>query len=202
MIMKKNHINQLKKSLVEASRYFFKQGWSLATSSNYSARISKKQILITQSGKDKGQLKKSDLMFVDYEGRALKPRKARASAETLLHCDLYKRYENAGAVLHIHSKAATVLSMKTKGPELVIQGYEMLKALSGVSTHEHREVIPIVENKQNMHDIIEALQGKLGDTTHAYLIRGHGFYTWGETVAKTRHQIEALEFLFQCLLAQ
>ena len=38
--------------------------------------------------------------------------------------------------------------------------------------------------------------------TVAYLIRGHGVYTWGKTITDTRRHIEALEFLFECYYRQ
>jgi methylthioribulose-1-phosphate dehydratase len=33
---------------------------------------------------------------------------------------------------------------------------------------------------------------------HAYIIAGHGFYTWGPSVTETLRYLEALEFLFDC----
>ena len=33
---------------------------------------------------------------------------------------------------------------------LVIEDYEMLKGLDGVTSHDHREVIPILDNDQDM----------------------------------------------------
>ena len=33
---------------------------------------------------------------------------------------------------------------------IALEGYEMLKGLSGVTTHAHREWLPIVDNDQDM----------------------------------------------------
>jgi methylthioribulose-1-phosphate dehydratase len=80
-----------------------------------------------------------------------------------------------------------------------IEGYEMLKGLSGVSSHEHREWVPIVENDQDM----PRLARRVGETldrrpdAHAFLLRRHGLYTWGDTLADAERHVEILEFLFE-----
>jgi methylthioribulose-1-phosphate dehydratase len=38
--------------------------------------------------------------------------------------------------------------------------------------------------------------------TKAYIIRGHGFYTWASSISATVRQCEALEFLLQCEINQ
>jgi methylthioribulose-1-phosphate dehydratase len=82
---------------------------------------------------------------------------------------------------------------------LVIEGYEMLKGLAGVASHEHREVVPILENDQD----IPRLAVRVGETldrhpdAHAFLLRRHGLYTWGETLADAERHVEILEFLFE-----
>ena len=35
---------------------------------------------------------------------------------------------------------------------------------------------------------------------YGYLIGGHGFYTWGDTVDDALRHVEAFEFLFDCEL--
>jgi methylthioribulose-1-phosphate dehydratase len=84
---------------------------------------------------------------------------------------------------------------------IVIEGFEMLKGLYGVTTHEHKEWIPIIENAQDMVLAAETLQELLGKhpETHAVLLRRHGLYTWGRTLAEAKRHIEILEFLFEVL---
>jgi len=53
------------RSIVEAGQFLYSQGWSPATSSNYSARLDDSHIAITVSGKHKGQLTAGDVMVVD-----------------------------------------------------------------------------------------------------------------------------------------
>ena len=123
------------------------------------------------------------------------------SAETRIHLDLV-RLTGAGAILHTHSMWGTVLSDRYSGARGVpIEGYEMLKGLAGVTSHEHREWIPIVENSQDM----EALSGRIREAlalhpeAHAVLIRRHGLYTWGRTLSEAERHIEILEFLLEAV---
>lgn len=185
--------------LIAAGRFIDSKGWVPATSGNFSARLSDGNIAITVSGRHKGQLQAADIMLIDSQGQSLDGQKP--SAETLLHTHLYQRYPEVQAVLHPHSLNATLLPRFFKH-QLVLENYELLKALSGIDSHETRIVIPIFDNDQNIARLAKAVDDYLdqhGDI-HAYVIGGHGFYTWGSSVATTLRYLEALEFLFECEL--
>lgn len=186
---------QAARELVEAGRYIHAHGWAPATSGNFSARLPDGRIAMTVSGKHKGHLSIDDIMLVDADGQPLDQRKP--SAETLLHILLYRRYPAVGAVLHPHSSNSTLASRLFQN-ELVLENYELLKALDGITTHASRVVVPIFPNDQNIPhlslrvDEYIALHGDI----RAYIIAGHGFYTWGTSVADALRHVEALEFLF------
>ena len=187
--------------IIEAGRFLYGRGWSPATSSNYSARLSATEALLTVSGKHKGQLGIDDVLATDLSGNSLEPGK-KPSAETLLHTQLYSWRPEIGAVLHTHSVNATVLSRLTPGDSIEFEDYELQKAFSGVSTHESTVRVPIFDNDQD----IERLAAKVQPWLEAhpdcvgYLIRGHGQYTWGARMSDALRQIEAFEFLFECEL--
>ncbi len=181
--------------LIEAGRFIHARGWVPATSGNFSARLADGRIAITVSGRHKGDLKREDIMLVDAEGRSLDGGKP--SAETLLHTSLYRRFPNVGAVLHPHSPSATLISRWFTG-ELVLEDYELLKALEGIDTHEARVVVPIFGNDQNIARLAAQVEDYMQDHPDlmAYIIAGHGFYTWGSSVKDALRHVEALEFLF------
>ncbi len=185
----------LRKELIQVSHLFYQRGWSLATSSNFSARVDPDRILITASEKDKGVLDEKDLILVDRKGRVLDPQDGKPSAETLLHCRLYAFDPEIGSILHTHSVHSTLLSIGQL--QVTLTGYEMLKALSTVNTHEHIEVIPVVPNRQDMEEVWRSLPRSLAGA-RAFLIAGHGLYTWGRDIAEAKRHVEALEFLFEC----
>jgi methylthioribulose-1-phosphate dehydratase len=84
---------------------------------------------------------------------------------------------------------------------LAIQGYEMLKGLEGVHTHEHREWVPILENDQDMTRLADNVATTLREhpESHAFMLRRHGLYTWGEDLAQAVRHVEVLEFLFESI---
>lgn len=185
--------------IVAASHDIYSRGWSPATSSNYSVRINEHCCAITVSGKHKGKLGLRDVMAVDLHGQPLMP--CKPSAETLLHTQIYAREPDVGAVLHTHSVRATVLSMELPQTDtLVLRDYELLKAFSGVTTHATELRLPVFDNTQDMVELSEQVEARMqrDGTGVAYLIRGHGIYTWAEDLDACMRHLEALEFLLEC----
>jgi len=194
-------------------REFHARGWSLGTSSNYSVVLGRDplQLLVTASGKDKSALGRDDFVRVDATGRPVttldQPLGRKSSAETLLHCVLAEMIPWVGAVLHTHSVWGTMLS----GADLArgsvrLEGYEMLKGLEGIGTHETCEEVPVFANSQDMPELAGRIRARLGgldwsdparQPCHGFLLARHGLYTWGRTLADARRQIEIFEFLFE-----
>jgi len=189
-------------SIIEAGRFLYDRGWSPATSSNYSARIDADTIAITVSGRHKGQLGAGDVMVVDLQGRPVQS-DCKSSAETLLHTVLYQAFPGVGAVLHTHSAKATVLSrLLPAGQPLTLEGYELQKAFAGVQTHDAELVVPVFDNTQDIAALAALTRDHFARHPEqpGYLIRGHGLYTWGATMADCLRHVEAFEFLFECEL--
>lgn len=178
------------------------RGWVLATSGNFSARVDGERFVVTASGLDKGALGVEDLGFVWFDGRASFPPGRRASAETPLHAALYARDPGIHAIAHTHSTAATVLSRAATGA-VTLRGWEMLKGLAGVTSHEATITLPVVANDQDVPRLAEAAGRALDAAPGAvgYLIAGHGLYTWGTSIAEATRHVEALEFALGCELA-
>jgi methylthioribulose-1-phosphate dehydratase len=189
--------------LVAASRWLHARGWAPATSGNFSARLDAAAVVITASGLDKGEITEEGLLCVDLDGEPVGGGLAagrRPSAETVLHTSLYRRSVAVGAVLHVHAPAATTLSaLVGGGGEVRLAQWEMLKALDGVSTHDHVEIVPVLDNDQDTRRLAARAGERLASLpgAHAYLIARHGLYTWGRTVADARRHVEALEHLFE-----
>lgn len=186
--------------LAKAARSFYKRGWVLGTAGNFSAVVSRNplHLAITATGLHKGQLRPEDFLIVDAKGAVLTG-DGRPSAETVLHLSI-ARATGAAAVLHTHSIWATVLSDVHSAAEgLELEGYEMLKGLAGVTTHEHREWVPILENSQDYLQLASEMTDVLAarPAVHGILLRRHGLYTWGRDVPEGRRHVEILEFLLE-----
>lgn len=187
-------------SLAHISRMFYDRRWTLGTSGNFSAVISRDplRLAITSSGVDKGQLAAEHILLVDENGQPVDGT-GQPSAETLLHVAI-ARTLGANAVFHTHSIWSTLVSeAHLNEGGLTIQGYEMLKGLEGVRSHEHCEWIPILDNSQDYRQLAGAVEALLQrhPNTHGLLLYRHGLYTWGADLAAAKRHVEILEFLLE-----
>ena len=142
-------------------------------------------------------------MICDFDGNAMDPH-SKPSAETPLHTCLYKLDAEIGAVLHTHSVASTVLS-RSADTNLTIVGFEMQKALPGVTSHEDSITIPVLENDQDMTALAKRVQQAWADGSFGvpgFLIKGHGLYAWGNDLSAAQRHTEGFEFLFDCALQE
>jgi methylthioribulose-1-phosphate dehydratase len=186
--------------LAEVGRQAHARGWALGTSGNFSAVVQESplRLAITASGLDKAHLAPDGILEVDGGGRVVRGR-GRPSAETSLHLAIV-RARGAGAVVHTHSLWSTLLSeTHSRGGGVALDGYELLKGLAGIDTHNHREWLPIVENAEEWDreaGRVETLLRERPDL-HGFLIRGHGLYTWGRNLDEAERHLEVLEFLLE-----
>jgi len=192
---------ELAAQLAEIGRQCYARGWALGTSGNFSAVVNRDplRLAITTSGVDKGTLSVGEIVEIDERGKVVAG-SGRPSAEASLHLAI-ARARRAGAVLHTHSIWSTILSDAATEDGLAIEGYEMLKGLDGVGTHEHREWLPILDNTQDWAAAVPEVEAILTEhpQAHGFLIRRHGLYTWGRDLAEARRHVEILEFLFEVM---
>ena len=187
--------------LVLAGRRFDTRGWVMGTSGNFSVVIGREPLrfAITPSATFKGELHAGEILEMDDRGAALTSGPARVSAEALLHVEIV-RARGAGAVLHTHSIWSTLLSDRFgDAGGFAIEGYEMLKGLEGIRSHEHREWLPIVANDQDMPRLSRVVRSVLDaqPEAHGFLLRGHGLYTWGADLPQAVRHVEIFEFLLE-----
>jgi methylthioribulose-1-phosphate dehydratase len=178
------------------------RGWCPATGGNFSVKLADNLYAITASGVDKTQIQKDDFLLIDDRSKVVLGNK-KPSAETLLHTALYSLSNNIGVVLHVHTVANTVLSLYFEGETyLDFQGYEMQKAITGITTHETTFRLNILDNNQNMEELAKVLKQRwLTEVfTGGFLVRGHGLYAWGSDLMEAKRHLEGIEFLLSCEL--
>lgn len=192
-----NNFQTIAAQLVEAGRALHTLGMVPATSGNFSALLEDGHIAITVSGRHKGKLTESDIMILRPDGTTLDER--RPSAEAGLHLQLYQRFPEIRAILHPHSQAAT-LTAHMQTDKIVLKNYELLKAFNGIRTHQTSITVPIFDNDQDISRLARVVDSYMesSDPVQAYIIRGHGFYCWAESIDAALRHCEALEFLLQC----
>ena len=189
------------RELTEAGREFYRRGWAFGAGGNISVLLARKplRLCITAAGNEKGTLDETNFLELDDDAEIVQGF-GRPSDETLLHLSIYRLRPRARCILYSHSVAGMVLSDKYFVDGYIsIQGYEVLKGLSGVQSHEHIERIPIVENSQDHVALSHVIENVLleNPSMHGIYIRRNGLYTWGETVEEARRNVEIFEFLFE-----
>ena len=191
---------ELAAEIAQTGRSFYARGWVLGTSGNFSAVVSAKpmRLAITSTGLDKSMLDAAQFLEIDERAQVVRGR-GRPSAEAHLHVAIV-RARGAGAVLHTHSVWSSIVSeaFAAEGG-LALEGFEMLKGLSGIRSHEHREWVPVLENSQDMPALAEELTETLRKhpAIHGVLLRRHGLYTWGRDLAEAKRHVEIFEFLME-----
>jgi methylthioribulose-1-phosphate dehydratase len=187
-------------AIIEAGRRMDARGWVPATAGNLSVRVGPDRLAITRSGGHKGFLTPDHIMLADLNGQAITAG-AKPSAETLLHCQLYRLFPDTGAVLHGHSVPGTVLSMLEASGALHFSGYELQKAFAGQTTHAASLELPLFDNDQDIARLAAVVEPALQrGLPLGYLIRGHGVYVWGPSMPVALARLEGLEFLLACEL--
>ncbi|WP_043832762.1 methylthioribulose 1-phosphate dehydratase [Muricoccus aerilatus] len=190
-------------AVVEAGRRMAERNWVPATAGNISVRLAGGRVAITRSGFHKAHLTAEAVMAVDLQGA---PEQAglRPSAETGLHCGVYRAFPEARAVVHGHSVANTVLSRRA-GETIRLEGYELLKAFPGLDTHAAVVTVPVLDNDQDIPRLQAAVEARwsrmAAPVVPGYLIRGHGVYVWGPDMDAALARLEGLEFMLACKMA-
>lgn len=194
---------ELASSLAAFAKTLHARGWLLGTSGNLSAVVQREplRLAMSPSGIDKGELDPAQVLTIDEHARIVSDHNAKPSDESLLHIRIVQM-RNAGAVLHTHSVWNTMLShLYAPDGGVNIEGYEMLKGLQGVRTHEHSEWLPIIKNSQDMPALADTVADTLNNhtTAHGFLLERHGLYTWGDNLSQAKRHIEILEFLLETM---
>lgn len=192
--------SEIAANLAATAKALHARGWLSGTSGNLSALVQTEPLLLAMSpsGVDKGDLSADQILLVDEDARVINGDR-KPSDETLLHLEIVTK-RRAGSVLHTHSIWNTILSDLFAGEHgVAIEGYEMLKGLEGVRTHEHREWLPIIDNSQDMRELAANIRAVLTEhpNAHGLLIHKHGLYSWGKDLREARRHVEILEFLLE-----
>lgn len=187
--------------LAEAGRDFYRRGWLAGSGANFSMLLARKptRLWITSPGRAGDPIDDANFFEIDDDAEILQGF-GRPSDETLLHLAIYRHRPRARCVLYSRSVPGTIVAEAGfVDGSITFRGYEILKGLAGVSSHEHTETIPVVENSGDFVALAHVIENVLieNPSIHAIFLRRHGLYTWGETVAEAMRNTEIFEFLFE-----
>lgn len=172
----------LRKDLLNICHKVYQKGFVSAYDGNLSVRLNTKKILITPSGKCKGELTADDLMEIDYNGKVLKG-KGKVSSEVKMHLLAYNKRNDINSVIHCHPVYATAFASSGIGltkpvlPEVILTlGNVPLCKYGTPSTGEvPSSMLPYI------------------DYAWALLLENHGAVTFGEDINSAYYRMEKLE---------
>jgi L-fuculose-phosphate aldolase len=167
----------LREGIVEVSQAMAARGLNRGTSGNVSARLAG-GLLVTPSGVVPDQLTPQSIVALDDQGRApagaLTP-----SSEWRMHAGLYARRPDMNAVVHCHSRHATILACAGRP----IPAFHYMVAVGG------RSLIPLAPYRTfGTMELAEAVDGGF-----ACLMANHGQIVGAATLAKALAIAEEVE---------
>ncbi|MCR8642231.1 methylthioribulose 1-phosphate dehydratase [Paenibacillus sp. N1-5-1-14] len=187
--------------LREVKTLFASRGWFPGTSGNLSVRVgdftpSEFRFAVTASGKDKAANTPEDYLIVNEKGVATEATKLKPSAETLIHCEIY-RATGAGAIFHVHTMFNNLVS-ELYGEEgcIPVEGVELIKALN-IWEEDAAIRIPVLPNYADIPRIAELVEGAIIPRIPGIVLRKHGIYAWGANAFEAKRHLEAFEFMFE-----
>jgi L-fuculose-phosphate aldolase len=177
-------VNKSKKDICEVGRRLYNKGFVAANDGNISVRVDKSRILITPTGVSKGFLESGDIVTCDITGKVIVG-DSMPSSEIKLHLEVYRRREDALAVVHAHPPYATAFAVAGLPltecilPEVVMTiGRIPLAPYGTPSTEELPRTITSLVNDYN-----------------AILLSNHGTLTFSEDVYDAYYMQERIEHL-------
>lgn len=181
--------------LSEVKALFAARGWFPATSGNLSIKVGD-AFAITASGKDKSVSTPEDFLLVDAEGKPIEATRLKPSAETLIHCEIY-RETGCGAIFHVHTVFNNLISeYYAEQGHIPVKSVELIKAFN--IWEEDAEIqIPVLPNYADIPRIAELVPGRIVPHVPGIILRNHGIYAWGANAFEAKRHLEAFEFLFE-----
>jgi len=187
--------------LRESKAELASRGWFPATSGNLSVRVGdfaedRFAFAVTSSGKDKSKHTPDDYLIVDRSGRPIEATKLKPSAETLIHCEIYK-HTGCGAIFHVHTVFNNLASeLFWERGSIPVDGVELIKAFN-IWEEDAQIEIPILPNYADIPRIAELVEGAIQPRIPGIMLRKHGIYAWGANAFEAKRHLEAFEFLFE-----
>jgi methylthioribulose-1-phosphate dehydratase len=189
--------------LSEVKSLFAARGWFPGTSGNLSVRVGDYApdsftFAITASGKDKSVATPEDFLLVDEKGRPTEATKLKPSAETLIHCEIYRK-TGCGAIFHVHTVFNNIVSewhWQQGLKHIPVESVELIKAFN-IWDEDARIEIPILPNYADIPRIAELVPDAIAPRIPGIVLRNHGIYAWGANAFEAKRHLEAFEFLFE-----
>jgi L-fuculose-phosphate aldolase len=184
-----NHLG-VARDICRVGRRLMERGLVAGTDGNIAVRLAGDRVLVTPSGRAKGELSPEDLVEVDLAGHHVRGAN-QASSELGMHLVILRVRPDVVAVVHAHPPTATGFTLAgltlDEGviPELVV--------LVGP--------VPLVPYAMPGTPDLGEMVASYARDHDALLLANHGAVTMGRTLDEAHHRMESLEHSAQILLA-
>ena len=137
-------------------------------------------IVIKPSGVDYATMSADDMVVVDLDGNVVEG-DLHPSSDLPTHIELYKGFPEIRAVVHTHSRFATVFSQAGKSiPMLGTTHADTFYGDVPCTRPMTKDEIESAYEKETGTVILEAFEGKDPAAIPAALVHSHGPFTWGK----------------------
>jgi len=171
----------LRDQIVRVMRLMDQRGLNRGTSGNVSARFGQ-GLLVTPSGVVPEELTPESVVLLD-EGGAAAPGALRPSSEWRMHAGLYARRPDIRAVVHCHSRHATILACAGRS----IPPLHYMVGVSGRSSVPLAPYQPF-GSVELANAVADAMEGGM-----ACLMANHGLIAVGRTLSRALAVAEEME---------
>lgn len=150
-------------------------------------------IAIKPSGISYGEMRPSDIVLVDLEGRKVEGR-LNPSSDTPTHLELYRAFQDIGGIAHVHSEYATMHAQACR--EIPCLGTTHADVFYGpvpVTRWLTRREVEKGYEKNTGRVIVERFKRLKPMEIPGVLVAGHGAFAWGKTPQEAVENSLALE---------
>jgi L-ribulose-5-phosphate 4-epimerase len=176
---------ELRRRTYEANIELPRRGLVVYTFGNVSAVDRDRGVFaIKPSGVGYPDLKPSDIVVVDLEGRVVEGR-LRPSSDTKTHAVLYRRFEKIGGVAHTHSTHATAWAQAKRSIPVLGTTHADYLAMDVPCTRVMpQKAVAGDYEEETGNRIVDAFRGFSYEEVEMVLVACHGPFTWGTTPEK------------------
>jgi L-ribulose-5-phosphate 4-epimerase len=187
-------LEQLREEVLEANLEVVRRGLVLYTFGNASGIFRDENLVVIKpSGVPYKEMKPSDLVIVDLDGKLVEGT-LRPSSDLPTHIVLYRAFSELGGVMHTHSRFATSWAQARK--EIPCLGTTHADYFNGpvpVTCDLTKEEIEEDYETNTGHVIVRRFEAIDPLEVPAVLVANHAPFCWGKTVAEAAHIAVILE---------
>lgn len=187
-------LEDLKKEVYQANMLLPKYKLITFTWGNVSAIDREKGLIVIKpSGVEYDKMTYDDMVVVDLDGKIVEGR-YKPSSDTATHIKLYKEFKNIGAVVHTHSRWATIFSQA--GKSLNAYGTTQADYFYGNVPCTRDMTDDEINGEYELNTgsvIVESFKSINPDYMPGVLVKNHGPFTWGKNANDAVHNSVVLE---------